>query len=254
MPISNLPEEQHNIEIHENFTRWKNKPILQKIYLDFYYSIASQLNKEIQGKTVELGSGIGNMKMVVPEVICTDIFPNPWIDQVENAYKLSFENNSASNLILFDVWHHLKFPGDALNEFNRVLKQGGRVIIFEPYISLFGLIVYGLLHHEPIAMRKKISWFGGPDREEEKKSYYAAQGNATRIFCSTNYKNYLAGWNILKIRKMTALSYVLSGGYSKKQLYPDKMYSFIKRLERFFDFIPGLFATRVMVVLEKNKL
>jgi SAM-dependent methyltransferase len=247
-----LPEEQHNIEIQQNLKSWQNKPLLQKIYFNFYSLIAAQLNREITGKIVELGSGIGNMKMVVPEVICTDLFPNPWIDQVENAYNLSFDDNSVSNLILFDVWHHLKFPGDALKEFKRVLMPGGHVIIFDPAISLTGAVVYGLMHHEPVAFFKKIKWLSTDKEANDKKIYYAAQGNATRVFFSSHYKENLTEWKIVNKKRMSSFSYVLSGGYSKKQLYPDKFASCMMKVDKLFDLVPVLFATRLLVVLEKK--
>ena len=249
MENKHIAEGQHNIEIQENLKKWNNKPLLKAIYLEFYKLIESQLNYKIEGKIVELGSGIGNMKMVVPNVICTDIFNNPWIDQVENAYKLSFENESVSNLILFDVFHHLEFPGTALNEFRRVLKKGGRVIIFDPYISLLGLIVYGLFHHEPIGLGKQINWFAD---ENIKDNYYAAQGNATRIFGSKKYSAKLNDWEIINSKKLSAISYILSGGYSKWQLYPYKLLPLFKKAELIFDFFPLLFATRTIIVLEKN--
>jgi len=249
MPNLNLPETHHNIEIQENLNSWNKKPVLQKIYLEFYKLIASQLNYNIDGKIVELGSGIGNMKMVIPEVICTDIFANPWIDQVENAYNLTFENESVSNLILFDVFHHLEFPGTALNEFKRVLKKEGRIIIFEPAMGLLGILVYGLFHHEPIGLRKKINWFAD---EKSNKDYYAAQGNANRIFCSSRYRDLLNNWEVVQIKKYSALSYILSGGYSKRQVYPDNLFNFMKVLDKILDFFPLLFATRLMVVITKK--
>jgi SAM-dependent methyltransferase len=249
MENKHIPEGQHNIEIQENLKKWNNKPLLKEIYLEFYKLIASQLNQKIEGKIVELGSGIGNMKMVVPNVICTDIFNNPWIDQVENAYKLSFENESVSNLILFDVFHHLEFPGTALNEFRRVLMKGGRVIIFDPYISLLGLIVYGLFHHEPIGLKQQINWFA---KEDQTNNYYAAQGNATRIFGSKKYSDKLTDWEIIKVKNLSAISYVLSGGYSRRQLYPYKLLPFVKFVDKIFGWFPLLFGTRIMVVLEKK--
>lgn len=247
-----LPEEQHNIEIQENLKSWQNKPVLQKIYLRFYKLIASEINPSLEGKVVELGSGIGNLKMVIPDVICTDIFKNPWIDQVENAYRLSFESNSVSNLILFDVWHHLKYPGTALEEFSRVLKPGGKVIIFEPAISLTGLLVYGLFHHEPIRLFHEIKWYPQKKADLDKDEYYAAQGNACRIFGSSKYKPMLKDFKIVKTKKLSSFSYVLSGGYSKKQLYPDRLFSFITFLEKFLDLFPFIFGTRELIVLEKT--
>jgi SAM-dependent methyltransferase len=247
-----LSNEQHNVEIHENLRSWQKKPVLQKIYHEFYKLIASNINYDIDGKIVELGSGIGNLKMLVPEVVCTDIFPNPWIDQVENAYALSFENESVSNIILFDVWHHLKYPGDALKEFKRVLKPGGRVIIFDPAMSILGFLVYGAFHHEPVAYFDKITWQTNNGADLLKSEYYAAQGNASRIFYSSKYNKLLGDWEIKKVKKYAALSYVLSGGYGKKQLYPYRLLPAFLQLDKFCNYIPSIFATRLLVVLTKN--
>lgn len=248
-----IKEEQHNIEIHQNLDLWNNKPILQKIYNQFYKLIGKQVRQDIEGRIVELGSGIGNLKSVIPNCICTDIFANPWIDQTENAYKLSFSDESVSNLILFDVWHHLEFPGTVLQEFDRVLKPGGRVIIFDPAISLLGSIVYGWFHHEPINFMKKIQWSAPPGFSYEKANYYAAQGNATRIFKFNKYKQYFSNWNIVKVKTFSSISYVASGGYSGRQLYPDRFFSLMKFIDKACDLFPLFFATRMLVVLEKKE-
>ena len=65
---------------------------------------------------------------------------------------LTFADESVANLILFDVWHHLEYPGTALAEFQRVLAKGGRLVIFDPAMGLLGRAVYGLCHHEPLAL------------------------------------------------------------------------------------------------------
>ena len=69
--------------------------------------IAHYLSAFSTGSVVELGSGIGNIKEVIPTCMRTDLFQNPWLDRVENVYDLSFESASVSDLILFDVFHHL---------------------------------------------------------------------------------------------------------------------------------------------------
>ena len=81
------------------------------MYSQFYREIARGLNPAVPGLIVELGSGMGNVKEHIPQCITTDIFPNPWLDRVENAYHLSFGQGEVSNLILFDVWHHLSTLG-----------------------------------------------------------------------------------------------------------------------------------------------
>ena len=248
-----IPESQHDIEIQKNREIWKKKRLLHKLYGDFYAKILTEIREGIPGKVVELGSGVGNLKGAYPKAVTTDLFPNPWIDQVENAYHLSFKGGKVSNLILFDVFHHLRYPGQALKEFGRVIHPGGRIIIFEPYVSLFGTLVYGLFHHEPLALMKKISWLP-PAIDKADDSYYAAQGNATRIFSThSTYRAKLeTKWKMIRKEKISALGYVLSGGFSKPSLYPESFFPTFRKLERILDRFPSLFATRVLIVLERK--
>jgi hypothetical protein len=95
------------------------EPGLRAVYGRFYREIASSIRRDAGGRIVDLGSRLGNLKAVIPDCITTYISPNPWIERVEDG-----------NLILFEVWHHLQFPGSALKEFRSVLTPGGRVIIF----------------------------------------------------------------------------------------------------------------------------
>lgn len=241
---------RHNQEIHQNLQYWQQKKILQQIYLGFYREILKHVDRGLVGKIAEIGSGIGNLKMVLPECICTDVFANPWIDQVENAYCLSFADHSVSHLILFDVWHHLQYPRQVMEEFKRVLIPGGKVIIFEPCISLMGAAVYGCFHKEPVAWFARIE--RGRREDIENLGYYAAQGNATRIFGRLEYKDIYAGFSVVYKRKYSALAYALSGGYSGRQFYPDRFYEGLKGVEKWLDRMPLLFATRMLVVLEKG--
>jgi SAM-dependent methyltransferase len=243
---------QHNVEIQKNLRSWENKPVLRKIYHDYYKLIANHLLLHENGTIAEIGSGIGNIKEVIPNCLRTDIFENNNIDQVEDAYKLSFANNSISNLILFDVFHHLEYPGNALDEFHRVLISGGRIIIFDPCISALGLLVYGLLHHEPLGLTKKIHWNAPKEWDSSKAAYYAAQANAFRIFLrNTNYLE-TQKWAIRTVRRYSAVSYVASGGYSKPQLYPVCFLPFLKCIDSLADLFPSFFATRILVVIEKS--
>jgi len=107
---SPLPLGQHNVEIQINREAWDRKPVLRKIYHEFYRLIASRLDPTLPGPIAELGSGMGRIKEVIPQCILTDLFPNPWLDRQENCYQLTFADGELSHLILFDVWHHLRFP------------------------------------------------------------------------------------------------------------------------------------------------
>ncbi len=187
---------QFQKDILLNQERWNKKPLLRAIYREFHTAIAAHLSGLENPLVVDLGSGIGNIKDVIPDCLRTDLFPNPWIDQVENAYALSFADGTVSDLVLFDVFHHLRYPGTALREFERVLRPGGRVLIFDPFISLLGLIVYGLLHQEPIGWRDYIDWFAPKGWSAQNSDYYAAQGNTTRIFFGRLDPALLKSWKV----------------------------------------------------------
>lgn len=245
--------DQHLIEMKENFNSWNAKPLLRLAYGRFYKEIIESLQTALLGPTLELGSGIGAFKTFHPSCITSDIFNTPWVDRVESAYHLSFEDESCANVIMFDVFHHLASPRTALADCRRVLKRDGRLIIFDQYISLFGLFVYGLFHHEPLCLFKKIEWSEESSADQD-RWYYAATGNATRVFrrSSPYMKDILADWRIVRQRKFSAISYILSGGFSKPSLYPKSFLPVLLFIEKILDIFPTLFATRTIVVLEKK--
>jgi SAM-dependent methyltransferase len=246
---------QHNQEIHENRRAWERKPALRRNYRRFYEEIAAVLPRPAQGLTVELGSGMGNIKEALPECITTDIFPNPWLDRVENAYALSFANQSVSNLILFDVWHHLQYPGAALREFRRVLAPGGVVVLFEPAMGLLGRTAYGLFHHEPLGLGKAIAWEIPENFDPAAQTYYAAQGNCWRLARQILTKDAserpaaLADWEMTQVKYFPALAYLMSGGFRGPQLFPTGALPAIQAVENLLAPLPALTAVRMLVVL-----
>lgn len=245
--------EKYNEELMEQDQIWHKKKLLRAIYKQFYLLINTYVKrKNLTGSVVEIGSGISKIKEIIADCVCTSPNETRFCDKIENAYNLSFENSSISNLILFDVFHHIRYPGDALDEFNRVLENSGRLIIFEPCMSVLGIIVYGLFHDEPIALTKTITWKNDNKCGKDYQAYYAAQGNASRIFDNKNNSVISDEWNVITIKKLSAISYIASGGYSMKQLYPTSFLPLMKYIDKVSDLFPILFATRMLVILEKK--
>lgn len=242
---------QHNTEIHENLTHWQRKPLLRDVYAGFYREIAARIANRPEGPVLECGSGIGNLKSVLPDCIATDLFPNPWIDRTENVFALSFADREVAALILFDVFHHLEYPGTALAELHRVLKPGGRLIIFEPAAGLLGRIILGLFHHEPLALHKPITWDAPAGWYPHSVRYHAAQGNAWRLFRLGEHANRLGCWHMHEVICYPALTWLLCGGFRGPQLCPRFAVPMIRALERGLAIAPGLFSSRMLIVLEK---
>jgi SAM-dependent methyltransferase len=240
------PLDQHQIEIEKNLASWRDKPLLQKIYASFYERILQRIDTRAPGAVVEIGSGIGNLKAHLPRAICTDLFPNPWLDLACDGYELPFAGGSVSHLVLFDVFHHLRRPRAFLNEAQRVLTSNGRVILFEPFISAASLPVYGLLHHEPVAMREQIDFAESYPRPRD---YYAAQGNATRLFFRRETAAWLASWKVEHAEAFSAFSYLFSGGYSKPAMYPASLLGTMRKLDALLSKCPACFGGRCLIEL-----
>jgi SAM-dependent methyltransferase len=278
-----LPLGQHQTEIERNRRAWDSKPLLREVYGSFYRRIIGLMDRSLPGRIVEIGSGIGNLKSHLPEAISTDLFSNPWLDLVCDAYELPFVTGSLSHLILFDVLHHLQRPNAFLREARRALRAEGRLILFEPYISLSSLPVYGLLHHEPVGLGRPIDL---SDAAPDLRGYYAAQGNATRLFfrqgrtllgqssrseptnCGRDAQprvhadqrvgpawvagsgGWPAGWRVFHREAMSSFCYLLSGGFSKPAFYPGRWLSRLQRLDAVLSRWPRLFGARCLVGLK----
>ncbi len=239
----------HKEQIQSHHEHWNRKPELRRVYRGFYRLIASHLSNLPSRRIVELGSGIGSIKDVIPDCLTTDMFMTPWNDQVENAYHLSFQSGTVSDLIMVDVFHHLEYPGTALAEFHRVLQSGGKVLIFEPFTSVLGLVVYGLLHSEGLRIHHKIQWLAPPGAELDFPAYYTSQGNATRVFSGRAHQEELEQWSRREVVRLSAFDYLATGGYTRPQLAPGRTMPFLHLSGRLFEFLPAVFATRMLVVL-----
>ena len=130
-----------------------------------------------------------------------------------------------------------------------VLTAEGRVILFEPFISAASFPVYGLLHHEPVAIKEPVDF---AETYPRPRDYYAAQGNATRLFFRGESRDWLSGWNVAHAEAFSAFSYFLSGGYSKPALYPAALLGALRGLDSALSCCPRVFGGRCLVELRKN--
>jgi SAM-dependent methyltransferase len=238
------PLAQHQSEIQQNLRAWEIKPLLQNIYAGFYGRIVRLMDDRLPGRVVEIGSGIGNLKSRLPHALATDLFPNPWLDLVCDGYELPFREGTISHLVLFDVFHHLEAPNAFLKEARRVLAKSGRVILFEPFISVSSFPVYRLLHHEPVAMCKAIN---PADNPPHPRGYHAAQGLATRLFFRKEVPGWPPGWEVFHAEAFSAFHYLLSGGFSKPAVYPVAWLKALRRFDSKLSRWPRVFGARCLV-------
>lgn len=242
----NPPLEQHQAEIQSNRAAWEKKPLLRRAYAAFYGRIVRLIDRGLPGVILEIGSGIGNLKEHVPGAISSDLFPNPWLDLVCDGYELPFQDGSLSHLILFDVFHHLEAPRAFLAEARRALAAHGRLIIFEPFLSLLSWPVYGGLHHEPVGWNTPLR---GDVTLPRPRGYYAAQGNATRWFFRQEKPAWVEDWSVFHREAFAACAYLMSGGFSKPACLPSGWFGVLDRLDERLSRWPRWFGARCLVGL-----
>lgn len=240
---------QHLLEIEKNRAIWKNKELLHLVYDDLYKKLIQRLNPSDVQVIVELGSGIGNLKSFLNNAITSDIFAHDWVDLACSAYDLPFRDNSVHYLVLFDVFHHLQFPVAFFKEVERVLDNEGKLLLVEPYISIASFPIYGLAHSEPVAMTKPIS---KSEIRPTTNLYYAAQGNATRIFFDRHFQRIPNTLEVSYREAFSSFAYLLSGGFSKRSIYPTKWLPILKRIDQRLSRWPKLFGGRCIVEIRRT--
>ncbi|HWG95828.1 MAG TPA: hypothetical protein VN647_01990, partial [Nitrospira sp.] len=60
--------------LHRHRAVWQQKPVLRRLYENWYRDIVAWL---MQGRTVEIGGGTGNLKSHVPGIYCSDVMVLP---------------------------------------------------------------------------------------------------------------------------------------------------------------------------------
>jgi SAM-dependent methyltransferase len=237
-----------NLENYQK--RWNEKPILRAIYSDLYQKIE---NVALVGDTLEIGGGIGNLNIQGGRLVKSDIQSSKGIDIVADAHKLPFKSEMFSNVILFDVLHHLQCPLIFFAEAQRVLKPGGRVIMVEPGITPISKLIYKMGHEEPVIM----GWdMNDPCELDPNKDPYDSNQAIPTILFKHNPKKFLSlvkGFKITSSNWLSLFAYPLSGGFKEWSLISIKWVNTLLKIEeKLLPFIGSFMAFRLMVVLEKD--
>lgn len=226
----------------------KAKPFLKKIYLDWYGSFKNRSVSLPDGVLLEIGSGGGFLKEVVPNVYTSDILPLPTCDGCFSAEQMPFENESVSAIFMLNVFHHIPDSEKFLNEANRVLKKGGILYMIEPAHTPVSKFIYQHFHHEPF--NPKGDWFvrgGGPLSDSNQALPWIVFKRDVEIF-----KRKFPHLQINYTKLHTPFRYVLSGGLSKKQLVPDFLYPAILGMEKLGSPLHPFWALFQTIEIEKK--
>jgi SAM-dependent methyltransferase len=128
----------------------ERKPFLRRLYLEIYGRYAACLARcPVGGEAVELGSGAGFVKALLPEVVTSDVLPYPGMDRVVDGTRMPFPDGGLRALFLLNVFHHIADPVAFLREAERCLAPGGRLLIVDQHPGTLSTPIFRHLHHEP---------------------------------------------------------------------------------------------------------
>jgi SAM-dependent methyltransferase len=199
---------------------WERKPALRAVYSDIYRRI---LDATTAGPILEIGGGSGNFKAFAPKTVSTDIVSAPWLDAVCDAQRLPFASQTFANVVMVDVLHHLEYPARAMNEFARVLRDGGRLIFCEPAITPLSSVFYRLFHDEPVDMSADPLRDGAITHEKDPWESNQAVPTLLTGRLRAAVARAVPNLALHRVDRLSFLAYPLSGGFRRWSLIPARL-------------------------------
>jgi SAM-dependent methyltransferase len=222
----------------------RSKSFLKQIYREWYARLAAGMAPE--SRFLELGSGAGFFKDIVPQLITSELFSVPGVDRIVDGRQLPFSNEELDGIVMTDVLHHIPDVARFFKEATRCVKAGGQVLMIEPWNTRWSGWVYRRLHSEPF--QPDAGWTipsTGP--------LSGANGALPWILFERDRERFhseFPEWCIESIELLMPFSYLLSGGVSLRAFVPGWMYRPVRWAESKLD--QGRWAMFASIKLKKR--
>lgn len=227
----------------------QEKVFLRRIYEKWYKLLKSSLPVDYDGGVLELGSGGGFLKKIIPNAVTSEIFYVSGIDLVLDGCKLPLRDDSLCGILMTNVFHHMADPKSFLKESGRCVKHGGVIAMIEPWVTPLSIWVYRNLHHESCETNWKEWGFQrkGPLSSANSALAWIIFQRDRKIFESE-----FPQWKIQTIEPMMPFLYLISGGISLRSFQPGWSYSFWHKVEESLKPLWNKTAMFAHIVLKRN--
>lgn len=217
--------------------RLQQKPFLRQIYLEWYALLLARIRN--LDPVLELGSGGGFLSDLHPGILRSDLIKIPGNSLTTDACQLPFKEGALGAIVMTNVLHHIPDVGLFLTEATRCLRPGGRVVMIEPWNTLWSRWVYRSLHTEPFD--PEATWkfpFRGP---------LSSANNALPWILfrrdRDQFEEAFPNLKLLEIQPLMPFVYLLSGGISTLLGAPGWSYRTCRSMEQILGLDrQGLFA------------
>src|SRR6266849_5524233 len=206
---------------------------------------------------LEIGSGTSPLKQFYSNIITSDVMDLDYLDLVFDCHEIdkldTIKDSSLDVITLTNVLHHLKSPIAFLNRAATKLKSDGKVIATEPFFAVLSTAIYKYLHHEPVDFDThdpKLTEVRGPLTSPNSALPWLIFFRR-RDWLQRLDENFVIA--SLSLQPFSALSYMITGGISRKLPVPHFLYRAIfpidLALSRYF---PRLCASFFSVTLTRR--
>jgi SAM-dependent methyltransferase len=227
----------------------RERPLLKWAYDDWYARLLADARSVAEpGLLVELGSGGSYLKDLEPAIITSDVDAGI-ADQVIDARRLPFADNSVKAFFLTHVLHHIPDAEAFFAEAQRTLVPGGVISMIEVAHTPFARFFFKNFHHEPYRDECREWPFAQNDSMMDSN-----QALSWMIF-ARDRKRFEKLYPRLKIQAVDYLpwlAYLLSGGVTMRYLIPNFMNAPIRGAEFLLSPLAPLFALHWHVCVRKS--
>ena len=209
---------------------------------------------------IEVGSGAGFSKEFIKNknFKLTDLGNDSHLDFKNiDAQNTGFSKESLDYVIASNMIHHIPYPIRFFNEMYKILKKGGKLIIFESYCSVFFQIATMLMKHEGFDFTINV-WDEKYPKSDEKNAWHGNIAVPHLIFDNKKkFEENLGQYFKIEYEKLTeCLIFINSGGVTSKTKYIP-MNNFFLNLLKSIDKIlvkisPNMFCMGRRLVLFKR--
>jgi SAM-dependent methyltransferase len=198
------------------------KPMARRVFKEFH-ALFDKLDRQFlsgDGQRIEIGSGVAPIRDSYPDVLATDVMPDPSLDRILDAERMDIKDDSVRTVFAQNCFHHLPHPELFFHELERVLCPGGGAILLEPYYGFVASFVFRRLFRNEGFDKNQLSWetpmIGPMNGANQALSYIVFKRDRLE------FERRFPRLNIVHSETCgNYLEYLFSGGLNFRQLCPE---------------------------------